>query len=420
MKVSESNFTEWTPRQVVIATLVAAGIVALFALVYWLRLVILSLFTAILLSTAIRPLSDRLQSLGLNRPLSVGLVLLVIFLAVALIIVGLIPIFGDAGVTVIETIREYYFDFRQMLIESPSALVSRLAAALPGEFSEPIAPQNGGEMTIEPALGIVGQVWQVILVSAAIVMMTFFWLLERERALLSVLLLFPIGRRAAVESLFNEIETGVGQYLRGMLVLCLSIAVLALIAYLIIGLPNPIFLALLAGIFELVPMVGPVLGAIPAAVIALVDEPAKVIWVIVATVIIQNAENYLLVPRIMRQAAGVNSFVTLLALAAFGSVFGLVGALLAIPLAVVIQLVLNKVLLDPEAAISSPTNTGRDYTSKLRYEAQELVQDIRKQVRQKEVDSEEEDAIEESIELLAQDLDSILAELSAATGEVKE
>ncbi|HZW02571.1 MAG TPA: hypothetical protein VFF68_01490, partial [Anaerolineaceae bacterium] len=87
--------------------------------------------------------------------------------------------------------------------------------------------------------------------------------------------------------------------------------------------------------------------------------------------------------------------------------------------AVVIQLVVKRMLLDPEATLS-PTTNGRDYTSKLRYEAQQLVQDIRKQVREKDVESDEEDAIEESIEILAQDLDTILASLPAAESEGKE
>ena len=419
MKLSESNFISWTPRQVVTATLVVIGVVLLFALVFWLRLVVLALFTAIVLSTAIRPLTDRLQALGLSRPLSAGLVLLVIFIALVLIMIGLVPIFGDTGVTVIETIREYYLEMRSMMMDSPSALIRRLAYALPWTFTEPIETEGTAEIAVEPAIEFVRQIWLVLVVLAAVVMMIFFWLIERERAVLSVLLFFPPSRRDFLEKFFDEIETSVGQYLRGTLLLCLVVGVLALIAYLIIGLPNPFFLALIAGVFEFVPMVGPVLGAVPAVIIALVDQPSKVIWVILATIIIQNTESYLLLPRIMRHTAGVNGFVTLLALAAFGSVFGLVGALLAIPLAVVIQLILKRVFLDPDAALTPPAE-GRDATSRLRYETQELVQDIRKQVRKKEVDSGEEDAIEESIELLAEDLDMILASMSAAGGEAKE
>ncbi|MBK9613516.1 AI-2E family transporter [Candidatus Amarobacter glycogenicus] len=78
---------------------------------------------------------------------------------------------------------------------------------------------------------------------------------------------------------------------------CLVIGIMALVAYLLIGLPNALVLALAAGVLEAVPMVGPLLGAIPAAVIALSISPSKLIWVIVATMIIQQLENSVLVPR---------------------------------------------------------------------------------------------------------------------------
>jgi hypothetical protein len=195
------------------------------------------------------------------------------------------------------------------------------------------------------------------------------------------------------------------------------VSTLALVAYLLIGLPNAFVLALVAGLLEAVPMVGPLLGAIPAALVALSIAPVKLIWVIVATVIIQQLENSLLVPRVMRKAVGVNPFVTLLAIFAFSSLFGIAGALMAIPIAAIIQLLLDRFLFQP-GTMESEVLVGRNYASRLRYEAQDLAQDLRKQARlNKEGPDrwvEQTDQVMDEIEAITTDLDSLLAQVNTS------
>jgi hypothetical protein len=96
---------------------------------------------------------------------------------------------------------------------------------------------------------------------------------------------------------------------------------------------------------EMVPIFGPALGAIPAFLVALSIDPGKALWVVVATGIIQLLENAVLVPRIMRHSMGVNPIIVLLSLIAFSSVFGLMGAILALPLAAIIQLLVSRMVL---------------------------------------------------------------------------
>ncbi len=183
------------------------------------------------------------------------------------------------------------------------------------------------------------------------------------------------------------------------------------------SLPNALVLALMAGVLEAVPMIGPLLGAIPAAVIALSIAPSKLVWVIVATLIIQQMENSLLVPRVMRKAVGVNPFVTLLALFAFGSLFGIAGALMAIPIVAIIQLLLDRFVFHP-TALEPEVSAGRDYASRLRYEAQALAQDLRKQARLKKGGSDQRvkqiDQVMDEIEAITTDRDALLAEIHSS------
>jgi hypothetical protein len=112
----------------------------------------------------------------------------------------------------------------------------------------------------------------------------------------------------------------------------------------------------------------------------------------------------------MDRSVGVNAMVTLLSIAAFGSLFGILGAIMAIPMAAIIQILLDRFLLDPEA-LEQELVTGRDSTSVLRYEVQQLIQDLRKRIRAKDIPFEEDpEPVEEEIEVIATELEALLAE----------
>ena len=169
------------------------------------------------------------------------------------------------------------------------------------------------------------------------------------------------------------------------------------------------------GIFEALPVIGPTLGAVPAILMTVAVAPEKALWVIIALTAIQGLENNLLVPRIMDQSVGVNAIVSILAIAAFGLLFGLGGAILAIPLAAMLQILLNRFLF----TISSPDEAtelnpllplnNRDQVGRLRLEAQQLAQDVRKQARTENASpTDNSEQLEDLIESIAVDLDSWL------------
>lgn len=193
--------------------------------------------------------------------------------------------------------------------------------------------------------------------------------------------------------------------------------VILLISYMLIGLPNALLLAILAGVLEAVPIVGPLLGAIPAAAVALSIAPSKLIWVIVSAVVIQQLENSFLVPRVMRKAVGVNPFVSLLAIFAFSSIFGIAGALMAIPMAAIIQILLNRFVFQPEETDLIISNK-RDQASLLRYQTQDLAQDLRKQARLNKRGSDQMikqiDKTMDEIESIATDLDVLLSQVHSS------
>ncbi|MCJ7551283.1 MAG: AI-2E family transporter [Anaerolineae bacterium] len=408
---------DWTFRRVVWATLLLVSVVLGFWLLYRFYQAVFILLLAMLMGTGLRPAVVWWQRRGLPR---VAGIILVFGLLVALLVgfvLLLFPLIVEQGATIARATPGYYQTLREAMMHTPNRMVVRLSEFLPATLpSLGLVEQTGPEMIASAgqALGYVTAAAEVVFYAIVILLLTFYWTLDGPRTLQSWLSLVPRDRRESMSELIGAIETIAGAYIAGQGVLCLIIGVLALVAYLLIGLPNALVLALLAGVLEAVPMIGPLLGAIPAAVIALSISPGKLVWVIVATIVIQQMEGTFLVPRVMRKAVGVKPFVSLLALFAFGSLFGIAGALMAIPTAAILQLLLERFIFGPEAA-EPEVSIGRDYAGRLRYSAQDMVQDLRKQARLNKEGSdlrvEQIDHVMDEIEAITTDLDALLAQV---------
>ena len=402
------------------ATLVLVFVALSFWLLYRFNQVVFILFITIVMGTVIRPVVTWLHRRGLPRIAGVILVYLLLLALLISFVLLLFPLIVEQGTTIAAAVPGYYQSLREWMVNYPNQLIVRLSEFLPATLPglEPIQ-QTGQQMLASAgqALGYVASAAKVIFMAMVILLLAFHWTLDGPRTIQSLLLLVPKGQRESISELISAMETKVGFYIAGQGVLCLAIGIMALVAYLIIGLPNALVLALVAGVLEAVPMIGPLLGAIPAAVIALSIAPSKLVWVIVATLVIQQMENSLLVPRVMRKAVGVNPFVSLLALFAFSSLFGIAGALMAIPMAAIIQLLLDRFVFGP-GAVEPEVSAGRDYASRLRYEAQDLAQDLRKQARLKKGGSDlrikQTDQVMDEIEAITTDLDSLLAQVNTS------
>lgn len=367
-----------------------------------------------MIGTVIRPPIAWLNQRGFPRIAGVVLIYLLLVILLAGFLLLLFPLISQQGATIAAAVPVYYQSLREWMVHDSNQLISSLSGLLPVALPGLLpTQQTGGEM-LASAL----QVWGYVIVAARIIFMAivisvlaFHWTLDGPRVIQSLLPLVPKGQRESTSELVSVMETKLGFYVAGQGVLCLVIGILALVAYLLIGLPNALVLAVVvAAVLEAVPMIGPVLGAIPAAVIALSISPSKLVWVIVATLIIQQLENSLLVPRIMRKAVGVDPFVSLLAIFAFSSLFGIAGALMAIPMAAIIQLLLDRFVFHPTPM---EPDAGRDQASRLGYEAHALARGLRTQARLEKGGSahtvKQIDQVMDEIEAITTDLEALLA-----------
>jgi len=301
-----------------------------------------------------------------------------------------------------------YAGFRTTVTNSDSRFLRGLGAQLPADPFSGISTSEGLALGAQAA-ALVAPVGWTILFGALVLLLSYYWLSYRALAIQAIALLIPIDRRAGAVELWNEVELKIGAFVRGLAVLSFVIGLLSAIGYVAIGLPYGLTIAIIAGILEAVPYVGPIITLVLAGLVGLTVSQTMALLAVGIALVIQLLENTIVVPRVMDKAVGVSPVVTLLALAVFGDLFGLLGALLAVPLAAVFQVLLDRVVLRPPAPQQLEIG-GRDKLALLRYQTQDLAGDLRQQVRTKteEVDADV-DAAEDELEALLLDLDGLLA-----------
>ena len=171
--------------------------------------------------------------------------------------------------------------------------------------------------------------------------LSFYWLVDRERLLSSLFSLFPEEdqqKRARVIYLRSEYRLGV--FVQGLLLASVILGVSTYVGLAILGVPFPLLLALIAAILEVIPIVGPVIAAVPIVGIAFAQSPALGLATLAFWIGVQQLEGYLVTPIVQRQAARLPPFIILVAILIGGALLGILGALLAIPTAVLIAVLL--------------------------------------------------------------------------------
>jgi predicted PurR-regulated permease PerM len=414
----------WTTRRIILGTLVVLMVVIGFLLFYRFRLVAVIVFSGIVVSMAIAPSVDWLHRHGLSRSLCVILIYLVLLVVIIGAIVLLVPPIVEQFAATIPKIENYYQDLKSALVNSPFLALSQIASQLPSQLN--LTPSAAAPATAVGALDAISQVLSAsgailsgLFTLTAILLIGFYWTLESEGVLSALLQPLSKDNRERAREMLREIEMRVGGYVRGQGIMVLTIFVADFLIYLVIGLPAALAVALLAGLFEVVPVLGPTLGAIPAVLVAFSYDSSKVVWVIAAGALVQFLENNLLAPRVMHKTVGVNPIVTLLAIVAFGALFGFAGLLLAIPMAAIIQILVDRSLLRPQP-LELEVPLGRDRLSKLRFDVQEFVVDIRSVAKNKQTGSvqSEVDPIEDALEGIAMDLDQVLSTATGSDGMI--
>jgi predicted PurR-regulated permease PerM len=199
-------------------------------------------------------------------------------------------------------------------------------------FSEFFGGMEGGAL-IAGAFGVV----ELVALALLVLVGAFFIVAKPNDQLLNPLLrTVPREKRDAWRRLFSLLGERLSGWLWGTLLSMLIIAAISSLVFWLLGVPHPILLGTLIGLLDIIPLIGPWIGGVIAVVVTLFYDPGLALWVAIAVVAIQEVEGNLVRPLVMSESAELHPFVTLLALLLFGAMFGLMGAILALPLTLAI------------------------------------------------------------------------------------
>lgn len=309
-------------------------------LLWYLRNIVGIFVVSLLLAALIDPFADWFAKHRIPRSLAVLVVYLVLLSLAALIVIMMIPPLLEQVQQLLEnigsvygTLGEYLSTFQSFSAEhglgknirdSLQGFEDQLGTSLINIFST-ISGFFGGMIS-----------FLVILVLA------FYLVVEEDSARRFVKHLSPLEYQPFLTGLFTKMQKKIGAWLRGQLLLGLIVGVAVYIGLLILGVPYALVLALLSGLFEIIPYAGPLLAMIPALLIGFSISPFTGLLVLALYLLIQQIENNVLVPKIMQKTTGLNPVVSILSLLVGIELGGVVGAILAIPVATMLSVILEE------------------------------------------------------------------------------
>lgn len=333
----------WFVRGAGFAFGAAIALTAVYTVVLGARVVVL-LFIALLLASGLQPIVTQVRShSGLRRGVTLLLVyagLLGLVAGVALLVVpaavGQLNQLSERLTPLLDQTRTWTRSLQpRALAISMTGLVNTIGAALtPSPANAP-----GPDQLIAIGLTFADAVVSVV----AVFSLVYFWLTARARLQRFALAFLPLERRAGTRQAWNQIENRLGAWVRGELIVMGSVGVATSVVYFLIGLDTPLLLGFLAALAEAIPLVGPALGAVPALIVAgFTGRPEIVALVAFVYVVIQVIEGNVLIPMVMHDTIGIPPFVVIVSILGGAAIAGIPGALIAVPMAVALLVVLER------------------------------------------------------------------------------
>ena len=327
------------PRALIRYALVGLALTLLIGWTLFLvRGVLLLIYVSALLAMGLAPLVGALE----RRPLPVVSRQLPRWGAILIMCLGFLALLAGFGRLVVPPLisqtRALWLALPQILGQAQQWLIDRGVLSQELSFRDAVeqAPVFGSDAvsTVVAAIGgLIGGVFGLV----TILILAFYLLVDAENIVRGFVRLFPQAQRPRVESACRRIAGKVSGWVGGQLLLALIIGSSAALALFLLGVPYFYVLALVAAIGELIPIVGPLLAAIPAVIVALTVSPALALAVAGFFFAQQQVENHLLAPKVMEQRVGVSAVAVIIALLVGGSLLGIVGAILAVPTAAILQ-----------------------------------------------------------------------------------
>ncbi len=294
---------------------------------YFVRDIILQLFVALLLMTILEPFVGLLGRIRIPRAISV--------LITYILVLG---VFGGMIALVAPTLVQQTTNFINVL---PTYLANvGINSSISGEIAKVALTQLGaipGEV-----VNFAASVFSNIVSVVTVLVFSFYMLLTHDKFQTQVGLLFGESKKQQVVRIINAWEDKIGKWARGQLLLMFSVGLGTYIGLVLIGIPFALPLAILSGILDIIPILGPIVAAVPAVLIGFGISPVIGLGVAAVAFLVHQLEGYVLVPKIMEKSVGVSPLVVLLSIAIGARLLGIMGVIISVPLVITLQVLVKE------------------------------------------------------------------------------
>lgn len=283
---------------------------------YQIRSIIFLVFVSFILMSAFKPWADWLEKYHVPRIISVLIIYIFIVFVLTWGASTLLPPLVAQSIHLGENLPKYLNSVAPFLKIDYQVLTQQVTPL--------------GENVLKVTIGVFSN----IITLFTLIIISFYLLIERENLKSHLLNLMEEDKAKKWVALVAKIEERLGAWVRGQLMLAVTIGIATYIGLSLIGIPYTLSLAILAGLLEIVPIIGPIISAIPAVLIALTASPVLALITVAVYFIIQQTESHLVVPLVMKTTVGLPPLVTIISLLIGAKIGGIGGALLVVPVVV--------------------------------------------------------------------------------------
>jgi predicted PurR-regulated permease PerM len=308
----------------------------------FLKAVLAPFLVAMIISYMLNPIVNMLHDRKVPRTAAVLLIYAVFISVSVVILMNVIPMFMNQ----VEELNEHMPD----LTMRAQSMVDHFNNnnVLPGSVRDGInksitSMEKQVEERIADFLNNIGAVVNVLFIAMIVPFLAFYMMKDLDVFERAALKYVPRGSRKHVVRLMKDIDTALGSYIRGQLIVSLSIGILAYIGYWIIGMPYPLLMAGFVALFDIIPYLGPFFGAFPAMLMATTISWKMVLFVVLVNMICQNLESNVISPQIVGKTMRMHPLTIILVLLVGGQLAGIVGMILAVPLYAAMKVVVQHV-----------------------------------------------------------------------------
>jgi len=299
---------------------------------YLIKNILIILFLAIIIASAVSPLVTRLESRYIPRVLGALLIYIICFSLLAFMLYLIIPpVVGEIKRLAI-LLPDYYDSFSKQIFKTTVGVspdYAKNAQDFLINFGEKIKNTTSGILTA------FSQLFGGMVAFGAIVVISFYLSVQQNGVKDFLRLVTPKTDEEYILRLWKRVEIKLGRWLQGELLLALIVGTLTFVGLSIIGVPYALLLGIITGFFELLPMVGPVLSAVLGVLIAFIISPVLALLTLIFYIILQQVENHILLPLLMKKITGLNPVIVIISLFIGAELGGVLGMLIAVPIATI-------------------------------------------------------------------------------------